>query len=429
MAIDLKSKFKEYWKNLDADGKKKVVRTIIIVGLMVFGIAVYYIKYGTKTIETPRVSQNPKQEIKLEPHLLEKSAYLQGQEKINTMLKEVEDLKKELKENQNQQGDKSGPAELKSNNKQAGQTQPQMQSIRQQAQSGQIASPTIKNEPIPPPPIPQNQSRQYNNQAQRNVPPLPGISRQQEDPQEREIGAIEIASNRNSGGDGKEKTAEKKSKKKTVYLPPSFMEATMLSGLDAPTTEGGKGEPVPVLLRIRDLAFLPNQIRANLKGCFVISEGHGSLADERAHLRITSISCLSKKGTAVIDQHVKGFVVDSDGKIGLRGTVVSKMGAIVARSVIAGFFSGIGDAIKAQTTTVSVSPLGQTQTIDPSQMLQAGAGAGISSAAQQISKFYLELARQTMPVIEVGAVRDVTLVISEGVELEIKEINKGEELQ
>ena len=429
MAIDLKNKFKEYWKNLGADGKKKVVRTIIIVGLMVFGIAVYYIKYGTKTIETPRVSQNPKQEIKLEPHLLEKSAYLQGQEKINTMLKEVEDLKKELKENQNQQGDKLGSAELKPNNKQTGQTQPQMQSTGQQAQSGQIASPTIKNEPIPPPPIPQSQSRQYNNQAQRSVPPLPGISKQQEDPQEREIGAIEIASNRNSGGDGKEKTAEKKSKKKTVYLPPSFMEATMLSGLDAPTTEGGKGEPVPVLLRIRDLAFLPNQIRANLKGCFVISEGHGSLADERAHLRITSISCLSKKGTAVIDQRVKGFVVDSDGKIGLRGTVVSKMGAIVARSVIAGFFSGIGDAIKAQTTTVSISPLGQTQAIDPSQMLQAGAGAGISSAAQQISKFYLELARQTMPVIEVGAVRDVTLVISEGVELEIKEINKGEELQ
>ncbi|MGD0021963.1 MAG: TraB/VirB10 family protein, partial [Smithellaceae bacterium] len=395
---------------------KKVVRTIIIVGLMVFGISVYYIKYGTKTREAPQVSQNPKQEIKLEPHLLEKSAYLQGQEKINTMLKEVEDLKKELKENKNknQQGDKSGSAESKPNSK---------------VESGQTAFPKIKSEPIPPPPISQSPSRQYNNQAQRSVPPVPGIARQQEDPQEREYGAIEIASNRNAGGDSKEKAAEKKSKKKTVYLPPSFMEATMLSGLDAPTTEGGKGQPVPVLLRIRDLAFLPNQVRANLKGCFVISEGHGSLADERAHLRITSISCLSKKGTAVIDQHVKGFVVDSDGKIGLRGTVVSKMGAIVARSVLAGFFAGIGDAIKAQTTTVSISPLGQTQAIDPSQMLQAGAGQGISSAAKEISKFYLDLARQTMPVIEVGAVRDVTLVISEGVELEIKEINKGEELQ
>jgi hypothetical protein len=36
---------------------------------------------------------------------------------------------------------------------------------------------------------------------------LPATARQQEDPQEREIGAIEIASNRNAGGDGKEKTA------------------------------------------------------------------------------------------------------------------------------------------------------------------------------------------------------------------------------
>ncbi len=417
MAIDLQSKFKEYWKNLDAAGKKKIVRTIIIVGLMVLGIGVYYIKYGTKTREAPQASLNPKQEIKLEPHLLEKSAYLQGQEKINTMLKEVEDLKKELKENQNRQSDKLGSSAAKPNSK---------------VESGPTASPAIKSEPIPPPPLPQNPSRPYNNQAQRSglpLPPVPGTARQQEDPQEREYGAIEIASNRSAGGDGKEKAAEKKSKKKTVYLPPSFMEATMLSGLDAPTTEGGKGQPVPVLLRIRDLAFLPNQVRANLKGCFVISEGYGSLADERAHLRITSISCLSKKGTAVIDQHVKGFVVDSDGKIGLRGTVVSKMGAIVARSVLAGFFSGIGDAIKAQSTTVSLSPLGQTQTIDPNQVLQAGAGGGISSAAKEISKFYLDLARQTMPVIEVGAVRDVTLVISEGVELEIKEINKGEELQ
>jgi len=427
MAIDLKGKIKEYWKNLDAAGKKKVVRTIIIVGLMVFGIAVYYMKYGTKAIETPRVNQNPKQEIKLEAHLLEKSAYLQGQEKISKMLKEVEDLKKELKENRNQQGDKSGAVESNLSSRQSGQPQ----SIRQQAQSGPASSPVMKNEPIPPP-LPQSSSRQYNNSAQRSgppMPPAPGMSRQQEEPQDREYGAIEIASNRNAGGDAKEKAAEKKSKKKTVYLPPSFMEATMLSGLDAPTTEGGKGEPVPVLLRIRDLAFLPNQIRANLKGCFVISEGHGSLADERAHLRITSISCLSKKGTAVIDQHVKGFVVDSDGKIGLRGTVVSKMGSIVARSVIAGFFSGIGDAIKQQTTISTISPLGQTQMIDPNQTLTAAAGGGISSAAQQISKFYLELARQTMPVIEVGAVRDVTLVISEGVELEIKEINKGEELQ
>jgi len=428
MALDLKNKVKAYWENLEAQSKKKVVKTLIIVSLMVLGIAVYYIKYGTKIREAPQVHSNPKQEIKLEPHLLEKSAYLKGQEKINAMLKEVENLKKELHD-KNLPDHPSAAATAKPSSQPAGQGQ--QQSLRPQAPSGQTAAPSLKSEPLPPPPIPQSSSRQFSSQTSRSglpVPPVPGMSRPQEELQEREYGAIEIANNRNAGSDSKEKAAEKKSKKKTVYLPPSFMEATMLSGLDAPTIEGGKGQPVPVLLRIRDLAFLPNRVRANLKGCFVISEGHGSLADERAHLRMTSLSCLSKRGTAVIDQHVKGFVVDSDGKIGLRGTVVSKMGALVARSVLSGFFSGIGDALKAQTTTVSMSPLGQTQTIDPGQVLQAGAGQGLSSAAKEISKFYLDLARQTMPVIEVGAVRDVTLVISEGVELDIKEINKGEDL-
>jgi len=416
--LDLKKIYQEHWVNLDAAAKKKTVIIIILASVMVFGAAVYFIKFGSKNREATPGNKNPRQEIKLEPHLLEKSAYLQGQEKINSMLRDVEEMKKELKDanNQKEQPVKTNLAEIYPGMKRPTEGAPQIN----------------KSEPLPPPPLPRVQSQQYsNNSASRSglpMPPIPGGQRlQEEPPAEREIGAIEIATN-HSSADSKEKSAEKKSKKRTVYLPPSFMEATMLSGLDAPTTEGGKGEPVPVLLRINDLAFLPNQVRANLKGCFIISEGHGSLADERAHLRITNISCLSKKGTAVIDQHVKGFVVDSDGKIGLRGRVVSKMGSIVARSVIAGFFGGIGDAIKAQTTSVSVSPLGQTQTIDPNQVVQAGIGSGISTATQQISKFYLELARQAMPVIEVGAVRDVTLVISEGAELEIKEINKGEDL-
>lgn len=236
------------------------------------------------------------------------------------------------------------------------------------------------------------------------------------------LGSIETVSGK-SGVPGKD-SAEKKSLKQTVFLPPSFMAATMLSGLDAPTAESGKGNPVPVLLRVKDLAFLPNQVRANLKGCFVICDGNGSLADERAHLRIKSISCLSKKGTSVIDQDLKGFVVDTDGKIGLRGTVVSKMGAVVARSLLAGLFGGLGDAIRAQTQTVAVSPLGTTQTINTNQIAQAGVGEGIATASKELQKFYLDLAKQTMPVVEVGAVRDVTLVVSEGADLVIKDVNR-----
>ena len=54
-------------------------------------------------------------------------------------------------------------------------------------------------------------------------------------------------------------------------------------------------------------------------------------------------------------------------------------------------------------------------------------GSGISQGANELQKFYLELARQTIPVIEVGATKTVTLVISEGVELEIKDYCIGGE--
>lgn len=55
------------------------------------------------------------------------------------------------------------------------------------------------------------------------------------------------------------------------------MEATLLSGVAAPTTSAAKGNPLPVLLRIKDLAVLPNKVKANLKGCFAIAEATGNL--------------------------------------------------------------------------------------------------------------------------------------------------------
>ncbi|MDO3377082.1 TraB/VirB10 family protein [Geoalkalibacter halelectricus] len=218
---------------------------------------------------------------------------------------------------------------------------------------------------------------------------------------------------------------KKKASRPSVYLPPSFMAATLLSGLDAPTVEAARGNPVPVLLRVKELAVLPNSVKADLKGCFVIADGVGNLADERAHLQLVSLSCISRKGEAVIDQKVKGFVVDEDGKIGLKGQVVAKMGANIARSMLAGFFGGAADAISATSTVTSVSPLGTTQTIPSGDILRVGAASGISQGFKDVQKFYLDLAKQTMPVIEVGATKDITLVIQEGVTLEIRETGGG----
>jgi len=161
-------------------------------------------------------------------------------------------------------------------------------------------------------------------------------------------------------------------------------------------------------------------VKANLKGCFVIGEALGNLATERADIRLVSLSCIDRKGKAVIDQRVKGFVVDNDGKIGLRGRVVSKMGATIARALLAGLASGIGRAFGYQAYTYTYSPEGTLIVPEEEKIAKAAIGGGISQAAEEIQKFYLDLAKQTVPVVEILATRNVTLVISEGTWLELK---------
>ena len=239
---------------------------------------------------------------------------------------------------------------------------------------------------------------------------------------ESEVGGISQVVNT---AKGEEKSDTKKAEVRSVYLPVSYMEATLLSGLDAPTSSAGKGNPVPVLIRVKLPAVLPNDVKANLRGCFVVADGKGNLGTERAELVLVTLSCIDRKGQAVIDQPLTGYVVDADGKAGLRGKVVTKMGAILLRSMLAGAFSGFGEAVSSSTQTNITSPLGTTQTFDPKNVGMAGLGKGMSSGFKELEKFYMTLAHETLPVIEIGAARPITLVITKGATLNIMKIKTG----
>lgn len=420
----MKNKLLTYWNGLT--GKQR--RILVWTG----GVAIFALTFmlGSMAMNRGRSSQpvrSAKQApLSIEPKLLEKSQYLESQKEIAKRDDKVAELQQKLDEiTREKKGDTPAAPAL-----QPGTSLPISGDARNaasalgQAQKAGAGRSVLAKQPLPPPPIPQTSSIP--------LPPPPTSAQamaagQPVSPPETEIGDIAVVS---SHGTGKQAKAEPEDKKKdatagSVYLPPSFMEATLLSGLDAPTTSEAKGNPVPVLLRVKTPAVLPNSVKANLKGCFVIADGKGNLATERAELLLVSLSCLDRKGQAVVDQKIKGFVVDEDGKIGLRGRVVAKMGSMIARSMLAGFFGGAGDAIKASATTMAVSPLGTTQTVDPKDIAMSGVGSGLSSGFKEIQKFYMELARQTMPVIEVGATKQVTLVVSEGINLDIKRIAKG----
>lgn len=378
---------------LEPRQKKQVIWAVI--GIVLF--ALIMVGYNLRSRRTLLLAgEQGVKTVELEPDLIEKTMLREQRRELDALRAELEAIKKERQPAQRtQQGEGAERATIPSADeivKVASPPQPTAEKTKWPMPMGGELTPAVRT--VPPASVP--------------------------DPEPVVIGEIGVLSNPEA-----EVIEEPKKKGRTVYLPPSFMEANLLTGFDASTSGKGKDNPEPMLLRIQTPAVLPNDVKGDVEGCFVVAEAVGRLDKERADVRLVSLSCLSKNGQAVIDEPVKGFVTDSDSKVGLSGRVVSRMGAATARAVVAGLFGGAGDWLKAASTTTSISPLGSTQTVESGDIIPYAVGGGLAEGADTLRDFYVDLVKQTTPVIEVGATKKITVVISEGKELEIREIDSG----
>lgn len=220
------------------------------------------------------------------------------------------------------------------------------------------------------------------------------------------------------------KAAEKKYWLNTGTIIP----VKLISGMDAPAKagQGGGGgsgagpsaSPYPVLMVIRDLAKLPNEVTIDARECFILGEGVGELSSERVQIRGTSLSCVKSNGDAV-DIELKGFVNGEDSKLGLRGRVVMKEGAVLGRALLAGFVSGISTAFMPyqQGFNISSSPAQAFNFPSPDRLAMAGAAGGMGNAARLLAKHYSQMAASIYPIIEIDANRDVDFIVGTGREL------------
>ncbi|WP_279606751.1 TraB/VirB10 family protein [Sphingobium yanoikuyae] len=252
------------------------------------------------------------------------------------------------------------------------------------------------------------------------APPMPSApAAPPAPPVERQVGAIGAATSA-IVAEGSAAPNGAKKKTRTIYLPPGFMKARLLTGIDALASRDATSNPEPLIARVQAPAVLPNDVKANLAGCFVIGNATGSLAKERVEVQLISLSCVDFDERSVIDQPIKGFFVDSDGKKGLSGKVVTRAGAALARSFIAGTIAGVSQSVENTFGNTSTSALGTVRSLDAGDALKTGVAGGLSKSSDKLTDFYLDLARQAGPIVEVGAAKDVVVVIQEGLALEIK---------
>ncbi|AOZ11199.1 TraB/VirB10 family protein [Cupriavidus malaysiensis] len=216
-----------------------------------------------------------------------------------------------------------------------------------------------------------------------------------------------------------------------TWLPAgSILTGTNLTGMDVPVSQASQKHPTPTLIRIKHEAILPNYYTADVSECFVLASGHGELSTERAKLRTERITCVRNDG-GVVEASLDGYIVGEDGKAGLRGKLVSREGAAIARTVASGWLAafgrGLGAAFALQNSGNSLS-IGRSAVDQggitlrggrsPTEAIQgaalSGAGQGLGDAFEKIADYYMDLAKEAVPTIEVEPARKITIVLVRG---------------
>lgn len=207
-----------------------------------------------------------------------------------------------------------------------------------------------------------------------------------------------------------------------TFLPAgSIIDGVLVTGLDAGTNKGAQENPYPALLRIKADAILPNRYRMDVKECFALAAGYGELSSERVYLRSETLSCVRKDG-GVIEVPINMYAAGEDGKAGIRGRLVTKQGQLLAKSLQAGFLQGVAGAFNQQQIPAIATVPGSTaqfQSMFTGKTLQAGVAEGFGSAFDRLSKFYMNMAEQMFPILEVDAGRRINFIVMNGVKLKL----------
>lgn len=214
------------------------------------------------------------------------------------------------------------------------------------------------------------------------------------------------------------------------FLPAgSILTGTLITGADFPTGSKSRDNPTPVLIRLQKTAILPNLFRSDVRECFLLASGHGDLSTERANLRSELISCVRNDGS-MIQSKLNGYVAGEDGKAGMRGRLVSKTGTMIARTMVAGFLSGMAqafdyDPVEVLSTTASNNV--QYQSKWSADAAKSGLATGLTKSLDRVADFYMNLADQMTPVVEIGAGRQVDVVVISKTDLTaIRDTRNGE---
>lgn len=212
-----------------------------------------------------------------------------------------------------------------------------------------------------------------------------------------------------------ERKLAEKSENSFVLAQGSIITAITLNGVAAPTGANATSEPMPVMFRVKTEALMPNYFTLDIRECHILGSASGRLRDKRVYVRTDSISCITDEGVA-IEQPLKAVITSrGDGLLGIPGTVIFTGDELLENTMYAGMLSGFADAATPQrvqsiNTEPNADALWQGAALD--RYAFAGLGTGVSNASETLAQFYMQLANQVAPVIELLPGTEVDFIVT-----------------
>jgi len=198
----------------------------------------------------------------------------------------------------------------------------------------------------------------------------------------------------------------------------TFAKSVLLSGVEASAAMNASSDPRPILLRVVDPGTLPRCFKSDLKDCHVTASGYGDLSSERVYARLEKLTCTEKLTGEIIETQVAGYVAGPDGKTGIRGKVIYKDGAYLARSLVGGIFSGLSAVANPENRKGMVNPFfsgnSKAPTSTKAELFQSGMAEGTTNALDRLSQYYIDRAEQIQPVVSIASGQTVDIVFTEG---------------
>lgn len=209
------------------------------------------------------------------------------------------------------------------------------------------------------------------------------------------------------------------------YVPAgSFVTAVVTGGADANAGVNGQGDTVPMVFQTINQGVLPNGKPSKLNNCTVLGAAYGEISSSRGIVRTTRLSCIFDD--EIIDIPVEATVFNY-GRNGIRGTAIMKNGKIVQMAGISGILTGLGETGKSLSQTTSNSALGSTSSVNGGDALMNLVGSASSSVGSKLADYYIKLAEQYHPIIELNPGNTVNIVFLKGFPLDPVGIQEYEE--